>query len=104
MDLPIPPKPNSPEASDFTQYVPSKYSDFEDIFSVPSDSSTLPPHQPGIDLRINIELGKSPPWGLMYSMSSTECATVVKYIEDKLTKGQIRLSKSSAGAPVLFVR
>ena len=43
-DLPIPPKPDPPEPSDFAKYVPSKYSDFEDIFSVPSGSSTLPPH------------------------------------------------------------
>ena len=103
MDLPIPPEHQPPEPSDFAKYVPSKYSDFEDIFSVPSGSSTLLPHWPGIDLKINIEPGKYPPWGPMYSMSSTECAMVIDYIEDKLAKGHIRLSKSSAGAPILFV-
>ena len=102
-DLPILPETDPPKPSDFTKYVPSKYSDFEDIFSVPSSSSTLPPHQPGINLRINIEPGKSPPWGPMYSMSSTEHAMVINHIEDKLAKGHIRLSKSSAGAPILFV-
>ena len=103
-DLPIPPEPDPPESSDFTKYVPLKYSDFEDVFFAPSGSSTLPPHRPGIDLRINIEPGKLPPWGPMYSMSSTERAAVIKYIEDKLTKGHIRLSKSSAGTPILFVK
>ena len=77
MDLPIPPEPDPPEPSDFAKYVPSKYSDFKDIFSVPSGSSTLPPHRPGIDLKIDIEPGQSPPWGPMYSMSSTEHAVVV---------------------------
>ena len=104
MDLPIPPEPGPLEPSNFAKYVPSKYSDFEDVFFVPSGSSTLPPHQPGIDLRIDIEPGKSLPWGPMYSMSSTECAPVIDYIEDKLTKGHIRLSKSSAGTPFLFVK
>ena len=88
-DSPIPPKPDPSSSSDFDKYVPSKYSDFEDVFSTPSGSSTLPPHQPGTDLWIDIEPGKSPPWGPMYSMSTAECATVVKYIEDKLAKGQI---------------
>ena len=51
-----------------------------------------------------IEPGKSPPWGPMYSMSTTECAAVVEYVEDKLSKGHIQLSKSSAGVPVLFIK
>lgn len=37
-------------------------------------------------------------------MSTPECAVVVECIEDKLAKGQIRLSKSSAGTPVLFIK
>ena len=57
MDLFIPPEPEPPDSTDFNTYVPLKYFNFEDVFSTPTGSSTLPLHQHGIDLRIDIKPG-----------------------------------------------
>jgi transposase InsO family protein len=69
----------------------------------------LPPHRPGIDHAIELEKDeygreKAVPWGPLYNMSKEELLVLRKTLTDHLEKGWIRVSKSPAGAPVLFVR
>ena len=47
--------------------------------------------------------GKEPPWGLIYALWEKELEVLRTYLDDMLRSGEIRPSKSSAGAPILFV-
>ena len=51
---------------------------------------------------IKLEEGKQTSFGLIYSLGPVELETLKTYIETNLANGFIRLSKSSAGAPILF--
>ncbi|MBW0467062.1 hypothetical protein O181_006777 [Austropuccinia psidii MF-1] len=62
----------------------------------------LPPYQ-ACDNHINLE-GLLPPVGVIYSLSNQESETLWTYISENVEKGLIRLSSSSTGAPVLFVK
>ena len=46
---------------------------------------------------------KQPPYGPIYSLGSVELETLKTYIETNLANGFIRLSKSPADTPILFV-
>lgn len=75
----------------------------------PKNAVTLPPHRPGIDHQIPLEVDdngreKEVPWGPLYSMSRDELLVLRKTLTELLDKGWIRQSKSSCGAPVLFAR
>jgi len=50
--------------------VPSEYHDFSDVFDK-AHTSTLAPHQP-YNLKLNLEEGTSPLFGLIYSLSQSE--------------------------------
>ena len=63
----------------------------------------LPEHRP-YDLAIQIEEGKTPPLGPIYSLSALELETLQEFLEENTKTGIIRTSKSPCGAPVLFVR
>ena len=51
---------------------------------------------------IDLEDGKQPPYGSIYSLGPVELETLKTYIETHLKTGFIRPSKSPAGAPILF--
>ena len=53
---------------------------------------------------IDLEEGTKPSFGPLYNLSAEELQELRKFIDENLTKGFIRKSDSSAGAPVLFVR
>jgi hypothetical protein len=78
-------------------------SDYSDVFSS-SEFPLLPPHRDGIDLEIELDEGKTPPFGPIYSLSVEEGIVLKKYIEGALAAGIIRESKSPAGSPVMFVK
>ena len=65
-------------------------------------SDELPPHC-SFDHAIDIVEGKEPPWEPIYALSEKELDVLRTYLADMLTSGKIRPSKSSAGAPILFV-
>ena len=46
--------------------------------------------------------GKTPPWGLLYSMSQDKLKVLKKYLEENLSKGFIRASFSPVASPVIF--
>lgn len=69
----------------------------------------LPPHRPGVDHAIELEQDeygreRDVPYGPLYSMTKEELLVLRKTLTDHLEKGWIRVSRSPAGAPVLFVR
>ena len=81
--------------------VPAEYSDFADVFS-PDLATELPEHTEIKDHVIDLEEGKQPPYGPIYSLGPVELETLKTYIETNLANGFIRPSKSPAGAPILF--
>ena len=83
--------------------IPAEYSDFSNVFS--SDSAAELPEHTGInDHPINLLDDKQPPYGPIYSLGSVELEILKTYIKANLASGFIRLSKSPAGAPILFIR
>ena len=84
------------------EYLPKKYHDFADVFSK-QQACKLAQHRP-IDLRLDTEDGATPPLGPIYSLSPVELATLREYIDDLLSMGFIRPTKSPFGAPVLFIK
>jgi hypothetical protein len=82
--------------------MPSCYSDFADIAS-DKDYKELPKRSEH-DLRIELEEGKQPPHYPMYNLSVSELETLRKYIDEYLSRGWIRRSRSPAGAPMLFAK
>lgn len=82
--------------------VPSEYHDLLHVFSR-SDSEKLPQRRP-YDHKIQLEKGKQPPFGPLYSMSQNELKVLRKYLDDNLAKGFIRASSSPAASPVIFVK
>jgi hypothetical protein len=82
--------------------IPAKYAEYADVFSeVRADK--LPEHRQ-YDCPIDLLPDATPPTGPTYSMSEPESKALRDYIDENLAKGFIRHSKSSAGAPVLFVK
>ncbi|KAL7280850.1 hypothetical protein ACG7TL_005794 [Trametes sanguinea] len=101
LDPTLSPKPPPPD--DHLRYVPKKYHDFTSVFS-PVEVENLPPYRPGFDAAIELEDGKTPPFGPLYHLSQHEREVLFDYIETNLWKGFIRRSTSPAASPVLFVR
>ena len=82
--------------------IPSKYADYTYVFS--SNSTVELPEHTGINNHpINLIDDKQPPYGPIYSLGPMEFETLKTYIEINLANGFIRPSKSTAGAPILFI-
>ena len=81
--------------------VPAKYSDFADVFS-PDLTTELSEHTKINTHAIDLEEGKQPLYGPIYSLGLVELEILKTYIEINLANGFIRPSKFSAGAPILF--
>ena len=62
--------------------VPKDYHDFADVFSK-SKASKLADHRP-YDLKIILDEGTSPPYGLIYSLSQEELGALCKFIKTLL--------------------
>lgn len=95
-----------PDSADFIAEVKAKvppiYHDYLAAFSK-KKADTLPPHRP-YDLSIDLEPGKTPPFGPLYSLSELELKALREWLDENLSKGFIRASQSPAGAPILFVK
>ena len=91
-----------PDPTPLGTVLPSKYTKFKDIFDK-TQAAVLPEHRP-YDCAIELLPGTQPPWGPIYNLSEPETKALQEYIEENLTKGFIRHSKSPAGAPVFFVK
>jgi hypothetical protein len=80
----------------------SLLSKYVDVF--PSDLPVGLPPSRVIDHKIDIIPGSSAPSLATYRMSPTELDELKKQLNDLITHGFIRVSKSPYGAPVLFVK
>src|SRR5258705_4480647 len=74
--------------------VPAKYHDFLDIF-INKEATELPPHQ-AHDIKIELEQGTNPPFGLIYTLTDKEKEGLQSYLADNLAKGFIHPSTSPA--------
>ena len=83
--------------------VPAEYFDYSDIFLV-KNAVKLPENIGMNEHAIELEEGKQPLLGPIYSLSSVELETLTTYIKTNLTNGFIRPSKSPTRAPILFDR
>ncbi|QRV77130.1 Retrotransposable element Tf2 protein [Ceratobasidium sp. AG-Ba] len=82
--------------------IPMEYHEFLTVFGE-EEFKQLPPHRE-YDIPIDLEEGKTPPFGPIYSMTPAESEALKEMIDEGLATGKIRHSKSPAGAPVMFVK
>ena len=88
-------------ADDASVTVPAEYSDFADIFS--KESAAVLPEDTEINTyAIDLEEGKQPSYGPIYSLGLVELETLKTYIETNLANGFTRPSQLPAVAPILF--
>ena len=83
--------------------VPGEYSDYSDVFSA-ENIAELPENTGMNEHAIELEEGKQPLFGPIYSLGLVELETLKTYIKTNLANGFIRPSKSPAGAHILFNR
>ena len=83
--------------------VPVEYSNYSDVFSA-ENAAELPENTGMNEHAIELEEGKQPPFGPIYSLGLVELETLQTYIETNLANGFIWPSKSPARAPILFDR
>src|SRR6266481_1880825 len=82
--------------------IPEQYHDFANVFSKVK-ASVLADHRL-YDLKITLEDGTAPPLGPVYSLSQEELKALHKFIDENVAMGFITPSRSSHGAPVLFIK
>ena len=83
--------------------VPAEYSNYSNVF-LAKNAAELPENIGMNEYTIELEEGKQPPFGPIYSLGPVELETLKTYIKTNLANGFIRPSKSPAGAPILFDR
>ena len=81
--------------------IPDKYSDFSNVFSK-EKTLVLPEHTELNKHAIDLEDGKQPLYGPIYSLGLVEFETLKIYINTHLKTGFIQTSKFLAGVPILF--
>ena len=80
--------------------VPSKYTDFADVFS-PKLATELLEHRIS-NYAIGLVDNQQFPYGPIYSLGPIKLEILKAYIENNLANSFIRLSKSPTKAPILF--
>ena len=81
--------------------IPDEYLDFADIFSE-AKALMLPERTKLNEHAIDLEDGKQPPYGPIYSLDPVELETLKTYIETHMKTGFIWPSKSLASTLILF--
>jgi hypothetical protein len=84
-----------------TERIPTEYHQFLDIFRTQM-AYTLSSHHT-FDLAICLTGRTDPLWGPIYILSAVELKAQHVHLDKMLRTGKIRLSKSLAGAPILFI-
>ena len=83
--------------------VPTKYSDFADVF-LEKSANVLPERIKANEHAIKLEKDKQPSYGPIYSLRPVKLKTFKTYIKTNLINGFIRTSKLLADALILFLR
>lgn len=81
--------------------IPLQYRIYQKLFEEELETG-LPEHSEW-DLEIELKVGTKPKFYPIYNLNEVELRTLKEYLQDMLRKGYIRISKSSAGYPVMFV-
>ena len=81
--------------------LPEYYREWASVFSE-EEINKLPEHTTW-DHEIKLVEGSNPPYGPIYPHNEKELAVLREYINKQMAVGKIRLSKSPAGSPILFV-
>ena len=84
-----------------TDEVEPEFQRFKKVFEANRAKIVLS-HRPS-DHPIETEPGKEPPFGPIYPLSARELQILKEYLDENEKAGRIRPSRSSAGAPILFV-
>lgn len=95
------PHSNNSTTSTSSGLIPPEYHDYLDVFD--KEKATILPQHRSYDCPIDLEEGKKPPFGPIYSLTPAELEALRVYIDENLANGFIRHSKSPAGAPIFFV-
>ena len=82
--------------------LPPRYHAYVQAFSK-QEADTLPLHGPH-DHAIRLKEGTQAPTSALYGMSQNETQELRRYLDENLSKGFIRASRSESAAPVLFVK
>ena len=82
--------------------MPTKYLDFADVF-LEKLANILSKRTGENEHAIELQKGKQPPYGPIYSLGPIEFKTLKTYIETNLANGFIQASKSPASSPILFI-
>ena len=82
--------------------IPEEYHKFAYVFSK-AKADTLAPDWP-YNLKINLEEGSTPLFGLIYSMSPSKLQSLQEFFDEHLNIGFIRPSCSVYGTPILFIQ
>ena len=90
------------EGGDVADDLPKYYREWASVFSE-EEINKLPEHSPWAH-EIKLIEGSTPPYGPIYPLNKMELAVLREYINKQMAVGKIRLSKSPAGSPILFVR
>jgi hypothetical protein len=90
------------DSTSFRDSVPESLYDFEDVFNKESFDSL--PERRKWDHAIELEQEPEPGFRKCYPMSPEEQAELDAFLEEALSTGRIRQSKSPIGAPVFFVK
>ena len=91
------------EKSSVSLHIQKVLDQFADVFPAELPEG-LPPKRVGVDHKIELVPGSLPPFRQPYRMSPGELDELKKQLDELISKGFIRPSKSSFGAPVLFVK
>ena len=81
--------------------VSAKYSNYSDVFSA-ENVTELPENTEMNEHTIELEEGKQPSFGPIYSLGPVELKTLKTYIKTNLANGFIKPSMSPTGALILF--
>ena len=85
-----------------THVIPEQYKEWSHLFREEEGAAALPRHKPW-DHRIDLEEGKTPPFGPLYAQSEKELQWTRDFLKKALDRKWIRESTSSAASPLIFV-
>ena len=89
------------EGKDVADDLPEHYREWASVFS--EEEINKLPEYTSWDHEIELIEGSTPPYGPIYPLNEKELLILREYINKNLAAGKIRISKSSAGSPILFV-
>ena len=83
--------------------LPEYYREWASVFSEEEIRVNKLPEHTSWDHEIKLIEGSTPPYGPIYPLNEKELLVLREYIYKNLAAGKMRISKSSAGWPILFV-